>query len=271
MTEDLGTAAAVQSAATSGRYLFAFTRGLETTALAGVVGLSGAPVELVDHESLQAVVCTVDLDEYGEDALTRNLEDLAWLEALARTHNAVVFRAAEVATVAPARLATICSDDASVRARIADAHDALVSALDRVQGRVEMSVKVHATSAMTDGSGADEPATADGPGAGAAYLHRKKLQAQHRREAGDRAARTAEDIDRALGACAVAGRRLAPQDPRLTGRPDPMVLNAAYLVEDSAVDEVRDLADRLRSEHPGALIEVEGPWPPYSFATLEAP
>ena len=137
------------------------------------VGLSGAPVELVDHESLQAVVCTVDLDEYGEDALTRNLEDLAWLEDLARTHNAVVFRAAEVATVAPTRLATICSDDASVRAWIADAHDALVSALDRVQGRVEMSVKVHATSAMTDGSGADEPATADGPGAGAAYLHRK--------------------------------------------------------------------------------------------------
>lgn len=271
MTEDAGSATVPQAAGTSGRYLFAFARGLEATSLAGVGGLGGAPVELVEHGDLQAVVCTVDLGEYGEDALTRNLEDLAWLEALARTHNEVVFRAAEVATVAPARLATICSNDASVRARIADAHEALVSALERVQGRVEMSVKVHAASATSDDPGPEEPASADGAGAGAAYLHRKKLQAQRRREAGDRAARTGEDIDRALGACAVAGRRLAPQDPRLTGRSDPMVLNAAYLVEDSAVDEVRDLADRLRGEHPDAVIEVEGPWPPYSFATLEAP
>ena len=42
---------------------------------------------------------------------------------------------------APLRLATICLDDAGVRARLDEWHHALVQALDRVEGRFEWSVK----------------------------------------------------------------------------------------------------------------------------------
>ena len=81
----------------------------------------------------------------------------------------------------------------------------------------------------------------------------------------------AEEIRRELTAAAIAARQLPPQDPRLTGRAEPMILNGAYLVPIDEGPAFRALAQRVGESHPGASVEVEGPWPPYSFATLDAP
>jgi len=48
-----------------------------------------------------------------------------------------------------------------------------------------------------------------------------------------------------------------------------MVLNGAYLVPIDETEGFAALIDRVRDSTPGALIEAEGPWPPYSFAVLE--
>lgn len=247
-----------------GRYLFAVARGLAAQALQGRTGLEGAVLEVVDHRGLQAVVCTVDLSEYGEDALARNLEDLSWLEKVARTHDEVVWAVAEQATVAPMRLVTICADDASVRARVEDHHDGLVQALDNVEGRREWSVKAFAAPRAIE-----EPPDEAAPASGAAYLMRKKQQAERRRAAGEDAAAVADRVHAALAQGSVASRRLPPQDARLTGRTETMVLNGAYLVPDAGRDDFLALVERVREAEPTAVVEVGGPWPPYSFAVLE--
>ena len=131
----------------SGRYLFAVTRGLPEDGLSGVQGLRNASLQLVPCAELQAVVCTVDLAEFGEAPLRRNLEDLQWVEELARTHDEVVRTVAERATVAPMRLVTIYADDTRLQEQIGLLHDALVAALDRVEGCAEWSVKVYTGSA----------------------------------------------------------------------------------------------------------------------------
>ena len=43
-----------------------------------------------DVPDLTAAVGTVGLDEFGEEGLRRNLEDLDWLAATARAHDAVI-------------------------------------------------------------------------------------------------------------------------------------------------------------------------------------
>jgi hypothetical protein len=48
-----------------------------------------------------------------------------------------------------------------------------------------------------------------------------------------------------------------------------MLLNAAYLVDRERVDEFRRAVDDLAGERPPDSIVVTGPWPPYSFATVE--
>jgi hypothetical protein len=247
-----------------GRYLFAVARGLPDDALRGHAGLAGAPLDVVDHRGLQAVVCTVDLDEYGEEALARNLEDLGWLEKVARTHDDVVRAVAEHATVAPMRLVTICSADASVRARVEAHHEGLVQALDNVEGRREWSVKVLVAPRPAAAEEHAEP-----PASGAAYLMRKREQAARRRAAGEDAAALAERVHDSIAGAAVASRRLQPQDSRLTGRPETMVLNAAYLVPESDHQAFVDVVAGVQEQEPGGIIEVGGPWPPYSFAVME--
>ncbi len=252
----------------TGRYLYAITRGVGADAVAGTPGLGGGALDVVDHRGLSAVVSTVRLEEFGEDGLRRNLEDLAWLETVARGHDAVVQAVAAHGPTAPLRLATICLDDDGVRARLDEWHDQLSDVLDRVQGRVEWSVKTYAR-----GGGeveASAPAApVEGKGAGVAYLQRKRESTQRRMQSEERAHQVAAEIHAALAQQSVASRRLPAQDPRLTGHEGVMTLNGAYLVPAEESDAFAATLRALSQEHPDSHLEVGGPWPPYSFAVLD--
>lgn len=254
----------------SGRYMYAITRGSVEGALGAVRGLRGEPLDLVEHHGLVAVVSTVDLDEFGEDGLRRNLEDLQWLEEVARAHDAVIQAVAAAGPTAPLRLATICLDDAGVRARLDEWHHALVQALDRVEGRFEWSVKAFSHAGGVEADVSETGASSStGKGAGLAYLQRKRDLTARRLQAEERAVETAEAVHAVLSQHSVASRRLPSQDPRLTGHTGQMTLNGAYLVPAEDGDAFAATAQALSEEHPDAHLVIGGPWPPYSFATLE--
>lgn len=262
MADELGT----------GRYVYAITREVEPGSLDGVTGLRGAPLELVEHRGLVAVVSAVDLAEFGEEGLKRNLEDLAWLEEVARGHDDVVHAVAGLGPVAPLRLATIYHDDDGVRTRLEEQHDPLLGALDRVTGRHEWSVKAYAP--PPDESRRVPAASGEarsGAGAGAAYLRRRKEQMEERHDAEEQALVVAGQVHEVLASRAVASRRLQPQDPKLAGHSGTMTLNGAYLVDDEEQEAFVETVEALAGDHPEAGLSVAGPWPPYSFTTLEQP
>ncbi|HEX6150029.1 GvpL/GvpF family gas vesicle protein [Nocardioides sp.] len=250
--------------AEAARYLYAVARGTEPAQLADVSGLRGSSVEVIRYRDLDAVVSDVPLAEFDEDALKENLEQLSWLEEVARGHHEVVHAVSARAPTAPMRLATIFLDDDAVRRRLSELYDALVEVLDRVERRVEWSVKAVAPEP------APTPVTVPEPTSGAEFLRRRRAQADEREERQDTGARAAEAIHHALSEVSVASRILAPQDPQLTGITGTMILNGAYLV---AVDAQEAFAARLsevEETHGDLRIESGGPWPPYSFATLES-
>ena len=251
--------------AETGRYLYAVTRA--GTASSGGTGLRGRPLHAVEHRGLAAVVSDVDLDEFGEEGLRRHMEELSWLEEVARGHDDVVRGLAGLGAVAPLRLATICLDDQAVRARLEEWHAELEAALQRVEGRAEWSVKLY-VDRPGEADRPPEPVSRE-PGAGAAYLRRKQTLTQRRQEASQQAADLAEQLHALAADHAVASRRLRAQDPRLTGHTGTMVLNGAYLVPADDESFAEALA-RFAGEHPELRVVVQGPWPPYSFASLEA-
>ncbi|MFI7072311.1 GvpL/GvpF family gas vesicle protein [Micromonospora sediminicola] len=250
----------------SGVWLHGVVAEVAPTTLAGIPGIAGTPVRAVTGAGLVAVVGDAPLAEYGEEALRRNLEDLGWLERAARAHHAVVDALARAGAVVPARLATVHRDDDRVARVLAERHDELSGTLARLTGREEWGVKGYVVPGATPRT--DEPG--GGGGAGAAYLRRRRAQLTAREEGQRIAADAAAAVHAALAGHAVAARRHAPQDRRLSGAATAMVLNGAYLVDRAGLDGFRALAEALADRHPELRLELTGPWPAYSFVTEPA-
>jgi hypothetical protein len=255
----------------TGVYLYAIGRGLTPADLAGVEGVDGSPVRLVEAGDLSGVVSTVRLSEFGEEGLRRNFENLTWVEAVARAHNAVVEQCFVHGPVAPVSLATVCFDDDGVRARLQTWKEPVERVLQQVAGCCEMGVKVHGTpTAPVDAPVADPPQAASGAGAGLAYLRRRQAESNERQAASEASVQVAAQVHAELARQSVASRRHPPQDRRLAGRGD-MILNGAYLVDHERRETFEQLVRRIGEERPDLQLEVTGPWPPYSFVSLDAP
>ncbi|WP_432945631.1 GvpL/GvpF family gas vesicle protein [Kribbella sp. CA-253562] len=250
-------------------YLYAIGRRPEAAPAIEGQGLQDAAIRSIEYRGLVAVVSTVGLDEFGESALRRNLEDLRWLERTARRHDEVVRAAAAVTSaIAPFRLATICRSDDGVRERIDTLYDDLVRALDRIEGRSEWSVKAFVS--VRRPTAADQPSgQTQTAGSGVAYLERRRAELRAKEAATARDELVSEALFWDLSAGAEAARRLAAQDQRLSARSEPMVLNGTFLVDDPRAGDFAELVEQLRQKYSELQLELTGPWPPYSFATLD--
>ncbi|AVT35088.1 gas vesicle protein GvpFL [Plantactinospora sp. BC1] len=250
-------------------WLHAVTRQLPADRLVGLTGAGGAPVEVVRiGDDLDAVVAPVDLDEYGEAALHRNLGDLRWLEAAASVHHRVIEAVWRFGPTLPARLATVYQDGPALRAGLHDRQAEFGAALDRLTDRAEWGVKAYSVRAA-EAPGAASVQPSGGGGAGAEYLRRRRTALAAGEAARRAAAEGAEAVHAALSGQAEAARRHRPQDRSLSGVPDPMVLNGAYLLPAGRAADFAELVRELGTRHPVLRLELTGPWPPYSFAALD--
>jgi hypothetical protein len=227
-------------------------------------GVDGESPRLVVEGPLVAVVGTVREEEFDEAALARAMEDLGRIERLARAHHAVIVEAAADEPTAPLRLATVYRDDEAVARMLRERADEFAQVLERVRDRQEWGVKVY-VDAKPDAP-AEEPTSSGKPGT--AYLLRRRADRDRGAQARERARAVADRIDETLAGVAAGAHRMKPQDARLSGRTQEMVLNATYLVDAAAEEEFRAALAGVDAE--GATVELTGPWPPFSFATLGA-
>ncbi|MEV4921485.1 GvpL/GvpF family gas vesicle protein [Streptomyces roseoverticillatus] len=255
-------------------YAYAITRDAGAPGADGLemlTGVAGEPVGAVRHLGLATLVGPVPAAGFGEAALRASLEDIAWLEKAARAHQRVIDAVtATGACVLPLRLATVYRDETGVRRMLADRHEQLGEALDRLDGRVEWGVKIHAA-----GSAAQAPAaTGAGPRApraalsGRDYLRRRAAARHAHEEKARHEDEAARGIHAALSALAEQTRLYPPQHGPLAGPSGRNILNVAYLVRRESGDRftsaVAGLADLAPED--GVRLELTGPWAPYSFA-----
>jgi hypothetical protein len=250
--------------------------------LSWVTGVGAAKVRTITCSGLTVLVSDVSLAEFGEAALRRNLENLDWLDEVAREHHYVIDAAARIFPLLPTRLATVYSGEAAVCAALGSRHDQLRDALRRVGGRVEWGVKAYAEPepdapaepdkaerAATAGNrvGADAGRDAEpGSGAGLAYLKRRRGQLTADRESRVGAVHAAQAIHADLTAKATDTRLHPPQSAQLSGVRLPMLLNAAYLLDAADGATFTAAVAGQATAHPELRVELTGPWPPYSFA-----
>ena len=245
--------------------------------LSWVTGVGAAKVRTITCSGLTVLVSDVRSAEFGEAALRENLENLDWLDEVAREHHYVIDAAARLFPLLPVRLATVYSGDAAVCAALAEHNGRLLNVLRRVGGRIEWGVKAYTAqepeaapesgTAESDKAGADTGQDA-GPrgGAGLAYLKRRRAQLTEAREAKASAVSAAQAVHADLTAKATDARLHPPQSAQLSGVRQPMLLNAAYLLDPSDAATFTAAVAGQATAHPELRVELTGPWPPYSFA-----
>ncbi|WP_069741974.1 GvpL/GvpF family gas vesicle protein [Streptomyces sp. EN23] len=272
MTQPSDSRVASSSADAVVTYVFAVCRSTRATSALDVTGVAGLPggeaVRLLPSGLLTAVVQTVPAADFTDEVWQRRLSDREEIERYARAHHAVVSAVATHGPVVPLPLATLYHDDDRARSRLADEADRFHSALKRVAHHAEWGVKVYRPLAPEPGPAVDAPGPgATGgraPGAGLAYLNRKRGAQARREKLREQALDVAESVDAELRGLAAASRRLRTHGAALSGDQRVHVLNATYLVADERAHEVAPLVAAL-GERTDAQIELSGPWVPYSF------
>jgi hypothetical protein len=217
---------------------------------------------LISEGDLGGVVSDVSRDEFDHEALPRNLENLDWLERVARAHDAVVQAVGSVGAVLPLRLGAVYLDDSSALRRVGELRTSARAALDLVSDREEWGIKLFAI---------PMPAEPQRASSGLEYLRRRRAELDQHAAETAAAGADAEAVFARLGALAVRSYRHRPQNPALSGVGHPMVLNAAFLVDRAVVPEFQDEARSLATDRPDGAVVLTGPWAPYSFATLDEP
>jgi hypothetical protein len=199
--------------------------------LSWLTGVGETKVRTATSCGLTVLVSDVSLADFGEAALRENLENLDWLDEVAREHHYVIDAAARLFPLLPVRLATVYSGDDALRAALAEHNAQLLDALRRVGGRVEWGVKAYAAPESTAA-----------------------------------AVSAAQAVHAELSVKANATRLHPAPSAQLSRARQPMLLNAAYLLDAAGGVSFTAAVAGQATAHPELRIELTGPWPPYSFA-----
>ncbi|MGY1741438.1 MULTISPECIES: GvpL/GvpF family gas vesicle protein [unclassified Blastococcus] len=188
-----------------------------------------------------------------------DLSETGPLATLVRGHDAVLTAAAAAGPVLPLRFGTVVPDEDAAR-RLLRTHGASArEQLDRIGDAREWGVRLVRTLAEP------APAAAGGEVSGTEFLAQRRRALTEAEEAGAVAERASRRVEEALAPLTRASLRRG-------GSPgSSLLLDLAYLVEPGREAEVTAALERLAAEEAahGLGVELTGPWPPYSFASLE--
>ena len=194
-------------------------------------GLGGATLRTLEGDGVAAV--------YSRHRSLRPRPSLEFVLA----HERVVEAIMSHGDVLPMRFGTQLASEERLAEALAERREALLRALERVHGHVELGLRVISES-TSEGAHTHQ--------SGREYLLARA--AQHRRA--DVAARELHAPLASLAAASVVRERPGP----------PAVLAAAYLVDHRRVDEFRARAEELAARQEQLRVVVTGPWPPYNFS-----
>ena len=250
---------AAVSAAPKALYVYGVVHGDTEVELTGA-GVGSGDIRVLREQDLGAIVGHVALGEFDEDALRKNLEDADWLAETARAHEAVLDRALGTTTVIPFRIASLYGDEDNLREFLRANRASLLGLLTQLDGKVELGVKAYfdRTAAVNRDAGEAE--------SGSDYLRRRQEEQLAGKDADAFVIDCARTSHAHLAEAALDARSNRPQAPELSGRPQRMILNGAYLVErgDTKLETaLRELEEGFGAQ--GVTYELTGPWPPYNF------
>jgi hypothetical protein len=182
-------------------------------------------------------------------------------------HDSVIRAAMNRAAIIPFRFGTVFISEEALLDFLTQRQAPLIRLLVRFTARQEWGAKLF----FRPGDFRPSPNTTVPEAApGRAYLLHKSQQHLAREKAESEVAARAVELHRSLSSHAVSSllhdhRAYSPNDPALL-----LVCSASYLTDTDSLPRFLEAADRFAAAvAPAFRVTISGPWPPYSFVSLE--
>ncbi|HWG38920.1 MAG TPA: GvpL/GvpF family gas vesicle protein [Candidatus Acidoferrales bacterium] len=219
----------------------------------GSVGIDGVhAVQPLACGDFICWVCEVDQASFA-GAIERNMENLEWLALHGIRHQQVVGEVAEQIAIVPARFGTVFSGEPALLKDVQGRKAALKKVFARVAGGDEWGVKVFAERQVTAVARTEARS-------GKEYLQQKAA----RLKKPERNDHELLELATALGKIAIAS---APSG-KVSGAQPNLLWQATFLVPRAKRKQwdqaLKSFVERWEGQR---RIEVNGPWPPYSFVS----
>lgn len=215
-------------------------------------GIDG--IHAVERLSCGDFVCwasSVDAASFGK-ALESNMENLDWLALHGVRHQQVVGEIARQESIIPARFGTIFSGKNALLKDVEGRREMLKRVLAKITDADEWGVKVYAERKATPEVAASS---------GRDYLQQKAARLKTRPERDDA---ELKEFAEALSKVAVDS---APTG-KISGAQPNLAWQATFLVQRKRRKDWDGVLKKFVERWSGARrIEVNGPWPPYSFVS----
>jgi hypothetical protein len=256
-----------------GVYLHCFARAGPPSGPSVVSVAGGQRVASLEAGKVRAVFSRVPLDDFRAESPAPRSEDPEWVVSRVCQHQRVVEETMRSGPVLPVRFGTVFSSEQALLALMVRREGEIVRILDRLADKEEWAVKGFVDAAKArEWLLATDPVLAERrrstpPSPGQRYLHENRIEAEVDKALWPWRAAVAEEIQGRCRGHGVAARPLKLQPRNVSGHDADMVLALALLVERAHVAALEACVRQLGAEYAdrGILLELSGPWPPYSF------
>lgn len=201
-----------------GLYVYCIIRSSEERRSFGNIGFDGGEVYTLRYNDFAPVVSSSKMKEYGVDEVEINV------------HKTVVEHVMREYSVLPVAYGMVFKSDKLLGVAMKTGHRAMKKAMDSVDGKVELGVKV--------------------------------LLPRNSKELNGKIDECRSEMMGCLGEIAADSRSLKLFSDRL-------LLNTSFLVDSDKLDEFSGCVGRLAEDYSSVKVQYSGPWPPYNFVDIQ--
>ncbi len=242
-------------------------------------GLDGSclleTISFNDSSDLACIVSKVPLEEFGEDKLQENLQDIKWLEKNIRAYDEITCKLFEQTTFIPVRFGTIYLTEERILKSLENYSDQVRQLIETLGGKLELGVKffidskiLHDKLLTSDEEGRELNTKIQSETPGKGHFLKKKLDALLENKIQAWVNEVSKELFESLKSLSNNIHLLGCQPSETSKK---MFFNAACLLPSSSVDWFKGMIKDILSREKLSSIECEitGPWPPYSFVNLQ--
>jgi len=266
-----------------GLYLYCIREKIEDAPGISVKGIDEkGEVFILVHGQLEAVVSKVSLKEFSSEEIQKKAqEDLNWIKEKALLHQKVIEEAMKkndkLLDLIPMRFGIIFKEEAKLKQTIDKDYTKIKETLERIRGKQEWSLKVY----LKDKEKFEEVVKEKNPlikekekeitnlPEGMAFFMEEELKEVIFKEVDKDLNDFVEVVFEDFKKQAMDSVKNKILEKELTGKPEHMILNAAYLIPEEKVENFKKEAEILNQkiQEKGIYLEYSGPWPLYNFTS----